>query len=181
MIKIIFAPILFFQIASVHKIISKLNERNISFTINSPSNDSIPNFKLLNLKNEEVNFYDLRSKKYVLISFWELPCQSCKEESKQLNQVFSKYNKYINFISVFNSNDINNWKSDVGKLKIKGVILLDPKSTARKYFDLKHESEFILLNRDFQLLEKSENVDELRKRLEDYYFIYDPLIIKHLQ
>ncbi|MEJ2616904.1 MAG: TlpA disulfide reductase family protein [Ignavibacteriaceae bacterium] len=49
------------------------------------------NFTITTLKNKKIELDKLYSKGPLLINFWALWCEPCKEEMRHLNQIYKKY------------------------------------------------------------------------------------------
>jgi len=50
-----------------------------------------PDFKLMNLKGEEISLSSFRGNKAVLLVFWATRCYVCREEIPTLKKIYSKY------------------------------------------------------------------------------------------
>ena len=94
------------------------------------------NFTITTLKNKKVELEKLYSKGPVLISFWALWCEPCKEEMRHLNQIYKKY-------------------KDNG-FTILGINQDSPKSVSKiRAYVASHKIDFpIALDPDFQFLQK---------------------------
>ena len=94
------------------------------------------NFTITTLKNKKVELEKLYSKGPVLISFWALWCEPCKEEMRHLNQIYKKY-------------------KDNG-FTILGINQDSPKSVSKvRAYVASHKIDFpIALDPDFQYLQK---------------------------
>ncbi|MFZ0455384.1 MAG: TlpA disulfide reductase family protein [Ignavibacteriaceae bacterium] len=94
------------------------------------------NFTITTLKNKKVELDKLYSKGPVLISFWALWCEPCKEEMRHLNQIYKKY-------------------KDNG-FTILGINQDSPKSVSKvRAYIASHKIDFpIALDPDFQYLQK---------------------------
>lgn len=94
------------------------------------------NFTITTLKNKKVKLDKLYSKGPLLISFWALWCEPCKEEMRHLNQIYNKY-------------------KDKG-FTILGINQDSPKSVSKvRAYIATHKINFpIALDPDFQYLQK---------------------------
>ena len=94
------------------------------------------NFTITTIKNKKVELEKLYSKGPVLISFWALWCEPCKEEMRHLNQIYKKY-------------------KDNG-FTILGINQDSPKSVSKvRAYVASHKIDFpIALDPDFQYLQK---------------------------
>ena len=94
------------------------------------------NFTITTIKNKKVELEKLYSKGPVLISFWALWCEPCKEEMRHLNQIYKKY-------------------KDNG-FTILGINQDSPKSVSKvRAYVASHKIDFpIALDPDFQFLQK---------------------------
>ena len=94
------------------------------------------NFTITTLKNKKVELEKLYSKGPVLISFWALWCEPCKEEMRHLNQIYKKY-------------------KDNG-FTILGINQDSPKSVSKvRAYVASHKIDFpIARDPDFQFLQK---------------------------
>jgi thiol-disulfide isomerase/thioredoxin len=94
------------------------------------------NFTITTLKNKKIELDKLYSKGPLLINFWALWCEPCKEEMRHLNQIYKKY-------------------KDNG-FTILGINQDSPKSVSKvRVYIASHKINFpIALDPDFQYLQK---------------------------
>jgi cytochrome c biogenesis protein CcmG/thiol:disulfide interchange protein DsbE len=94
------------------------------------------NFTISTLNNKKVELKNQYSKGPVLISFWALWCEPCKEEIRHLSQIYKKY-------------------KDKG-FTILGINQDSPKSVSKvRAYVASHNIDFpIALDPDFQYLQK---------------------------
>jgi len=103
--------------------------------VNIPAQTKI-NFSITTLNNKKIELPNLYSKGPVLINFWALWCEPCKEEMRQLNQIYKKY-------------------KDSG-FTILGINQDSPKSVSKvRAYVASHKIDFLIaLDPDFQYLQK---------------------------
>ncbi len=94
------------------------------------------NFSISTIDNKKVELEKLYSKGPVLVSFWALWCEPCKEEIRHLNQIYEKY-------------------KDKG-FTILGINQDSPKSVSKvRAYIASHNINFpVALDPDFQYLQK---------------------------
>ena len=103
--------------------------------VNLPAQTKI-NFSISTIKNKKTELDKLYSKGPVLVSFWALWCEPCKEEMRHLNQIYKRY-------------------KDRG-FTILGINQDSPKSVSKvRAYVASHNIDFpIALDPDFQYLQK---------------------------
>ena len=103
--------------------------------VNLPAQTKI-NFSISTINNKKTELDKLYSKGPVLVSFWALWCEPCKEEMRHLNQIYKRY-------------------KDRG-FTILGINQDSPKSVSKvRAYVASHNIDFpIALDPDFQYLQK---------------------------
>jgi thiol-disulfide isomerase/thioredoxin len=141
--------------------------------------DSFPDFSLFNQNHNLVELYKIKPKAYSIIAVWEKDCTSCKTEFTNLSSLDTEYHNRISFISIFIGSDQKEWKKCINKFRLRGINLIDDNHTLEKKLSINKTPLFYLIDNDFRILEKSEHIQFLKRRLENYYFINDGLDIKN--
>lgn len=141
--------------------------------------DTFPDFRLPDEQNRFVELYKMKLKAYTLVTLWDSECRNCDLSFKNLHSLYNEYQKKLSFISVANDRIPGKWKSSVEKYQIEGINLVDTKGFLNKKMTLDSDRQFVLLGKNFKILEKFSTVDKLKERLEDYYFISDGLNIRN--
>ena len=86
-------------------------------------------FKDLNNKRQELNQY--YSDGPILINFWNLACEPCKKEMKELDKLHLKYEKHgfdVVSINIDNTRNMSKVKSYVNSQKYTFSVLSDPRA-----------------------------------------------------
>jgi len=86
-------------------------------------------FKDLNNKRQELSQY--YSDGPILINFWNLACEPCKKEMKELDKLHLKYEKQsfeVVSINIDNTRSMSKVKSYVNSQKYSFTVLSDPKA-----------------------------------------------------
>jgi len=86
-------------------------------------------FKDLNNKRQELSQY--YSDGPILINFWNLACEPCKKEMKELDKLHLKYEKQgfdVVSINIDNTRNMSKVKSYVNSQKYSFTVLSDPKA-----------------------------------------------------
>jgi peroxiredoxin len=84
---------------------SKLNKVKVG--------DPAPDFELTDTKGNKIRLSDLRGN-VVLVEFWKSDCDYCKDENKNLHQIYSKYhNKDFEIISVSFDESESEWRKSL--------------------------------------------------------------------
>ena len=104
----------------------------ILFTFSWAGVQHLPNIKLkdLNKKRQEISQYHKEGP--ILINFWNLACEPCKKEMKELNKLHLKYEKNgfgIVSINIDGTRSMSKVKSYVKSQQYSFTVLSDPKAT----------------------------------------------------
>ena len=86
-------------------------------------------FKDLNNKRQELSQY--YSDGPILINFWNLACEPCKKEMKELDKLHLKYEKHgfdVVSINIDNTRNMSKVKSYVNSQKYAFTVLSDPRA-----------------------------------------------------
>ena len=97
----------------------------------SEDNSRLPEMKLKDLKNKKQEISKYYSDGPVLINFWNLACEPCKKEMKELNKLHLKYEKEgfdVLSINIDNSRSMSKVKSYVNSQKYVFPVLSDPRA-----------------------------------------------------
>ena len=103
----------------------------ILIVFNWAGKQHLPNIKLkdLNKKRQEISQYYQDGP--LLLNFWNLACEPCKKEMKELNKLHLKYEKHgfgVVSINIDNTRNISKVKSYVKSQKYAFTVLLDPRA-----------------------------------------------------
>ena len=91
----------------------------------------LPNIKLKDLKNNRQELSQYYSDGPILINFWNLACEPCKKEMKELDKIHVKYfDKGFEVVSINidNTRSMSKVKSYVNSQKYSFTVLSDPKA-----------------------------------------------------
>ena len=91
----------------------------------------LPNIKLKDLKNNRQELSQYYSDGPILINFWNLACEPCKKEMKELDKIHVKYfDKGFEVVSINidNTRSMSKVKSYVNSQKYSFSILSDPRA-----------------------------------------------------
>ena len=91
----------------------------------------LPKIKLKDLNNKRQNLSNYYSDGPVLINFWNLACEPCKKEMKELDKLNIKYGKQgfeVVSVNIDNTRNMSKVKSYVISQKYSFSVLADPKA-----------------------------------------------------
>jgi len=91
----------------------------------------LPKMKFKDLKNKKQNLSQYYSDGPVLLNFWNLACEPCKKEMKELDKINIKYKgQGFNFVSVNidSPRSMSKVKSYIKSQKFSFTVLSDPKA-----------------------------------------------------
>lgn len=95
------------------------------------SADHLPLIKLKDLQNKKHQLNDYYKKGPILINFWNLACEPCKKEMKELNKLHIKYGEngfQVVSINIDNTRSMSKVKSFVKSQKYVFTVLSDPRA-----------------------------------------------------
>ena len=141
--------------------------------------DTFPDFRLPDEQGKYFELYKMKPKAYTLVTLWNSECKNCDLSFKNLHSLYNEYQKKLSFISVANDRTPATWKRSIKKYQIEGLNLVDTKGFLKEKMKLDSNPQFVLLGKNFKILEKFSTVDKLKERLENYYFISDGLNIRN--
>ena len=93
--------------------------------------DQLPNIKLKDLQNKKRDLSSYFSSGAILLNFWNLACEPCKKEMKELDKIYLKYNDFgLNIVSINidNTRSMSKVKSYVKSQKYSFEVLSDPRA-----------------------------------------------------
>ena len=93
--------------------------------------DHLPPIKLKDLQNKKYQLNDFYEKGPILINFWNLACEPCKKEMKELNKLHIKYGEngfQVVSINIDNTRSMSKVKSFVKSQKYDFIVLNDPRA-----------------------------------------------------
>ena len=91
----------------------------------------LPNMKLKDLKNKRQDLSQYYSDGPILINIWNLACEPCKKEMKELDKLNKKYGAQgfeVVSINIDNTRSMSKVKSYVNSQKYSFTVLSDPKA-----------------------------------------------------
>ena len=103
----------------------------IVFTIVWAGSNHLPKIKLKDLQNKKQELSQYYSDGPILINFWNLACEPCKKEMKELDKLQLKYEKQgldVVSINIDNTRSMSKVKSYVKSQKYAFTVLSDPRA-----------------------------------------------------
>ena len=103
----------------------------VLFTFNWASTQHLPKIKLKDLSNKRQELSTYYKDGPILINFWNLACEPCKKEMKELDKLHLKYNKQgfeVISINIDNTRSMSRVKSYVNSQKYAFTVLSDPRA-----------------------------------------------------
>ena len=91
----------------------------------------LPNMKFKDLKNKKQSLSQYYSDGPILLNFWNLACEPCKKEMKELDKLHLKYEKQgfdVVSINIDNTRSMSKVKSYVNSQKYAFSVLSDPRA-----------------------------------------------------
>lgn len=179
--------LLFFLLQSANCLQNNFTKQNFTKYMNSDrveeglfiKCDSFPHFNLPDRNNNVIELYKIKPKFYSIIILWKSDHVLNKNELKNLYSLYGKYHNRISFVFIFIGDNHMEWKNYIEKFGFNGINLIDTNNVTGKKLKIHKFPSFYLLSNDFTILEKSENLQLLIEKLENYYFINDGLNIKN--
>ena len=108
-----------------------------------------PDFTLKNLDGADVNFSNYRDDKRAVIFFWATWCRYCRNELVELSKKKDEYSKESIKIFLVNLGEkkevVNRF---VKKKKISFEVLIDPRSSSNKIYDIVGLPTLFFVNKD---------------------------------
>ena len=103
----------------------------ILFTYNWAGTQHVPKMKLKDLNNKRQKLSQFYSDGPILLNFWNLACEPCKKEMKELDKLHLKYEKQgfdVVSINIDNTRNMSKVKSYVNSQKYAFTVLSDPRA-----------------------------------------------------
>ena len=103
----------------------------VLMTIAWTGTSHLPNIKLKDLKNKRQELSQYYSDGPILINIWNLACEPCKKEMKELDKLNIKYGPQgfeVVSINIDNTRSMSKVKSYVNSQKYSFTVLSDPKA-----------------------------------------------------
>ena len=103
----------------------------ILFTYNWAGTQHVPKMKLKDLNNKRQELKQYYSDGPILMNFWNLACEPCKKEMKELDKLHLKYEKQgfdVVSINIDNTRSMSKVKSYVNSQKYAFPVLSDPRA-----------------------------------------------------
>ena len=103
----------------------------VLMTIGWTSTHYLPNMKFKDLKNKKQNLSQYYSDGPILLNFWNLACEPCKKEMKELDKLNIRYRDqgfdYVS-INIDSTRSMSKVKSYIKSQKFSFTVLSDPKA-----------------------------------------------------
>ena len=103
----------------------------VLMTIAWTGTSHLPNIKLKDLKNKRQELSQYYSDWPILINIWNLACEPCRKEMKELDKLNIKYGPHgfeVVSINIDNTRSMSKVKSYVNSQKYSFTVLSDPKA-----------------------------------------------------
>ena len=103
----------------------------IIFSIVWAGTQHLPKMKLKDLNNKRQELSQYYSDGPILMNFWNLACEPCKKEMKELDKLHLKYEKQgfdVVSINIDNTRNMSKVKSYVNSQKYTFTVLSDPRA-----------------------------------------------------
>ena len=103
----------------------------ILFSFIIADSNHLPNIKLKDLKNKKRELKNFYKDGPILINFWNLACEPCKKEMKELNKIHSKYKDNgfeVVSINIDNTRSMSKVKSFVKSQDYDFTVFSDPRA-----------------------------------------------------
>ena len=103
----------------------------VLMTIGWSGTNHLPNMKLKDLKNKRQELSQYYNDGPILINIWNLACEPCKKEMKELDKLNIKYGPQgfeVVSINIDNTRSMSKVKSYVNSQKYSFTVLSDPKA-----------------------------------------------------
>ena len=103
----------------------------VLMTIGWTGTNHLPNMKFKDLKNKKQNLSQYYSDGPILLNFWNLSCEPCKKEMKELDKLNIRYRDqgfdYVS-INIDSPRSMSKVKSYIKSQKFSFTVLSDPKA-----------------------------------------------------
>ena len=103
----------------------------VVFSIIWSGSSYLPKINLKDMKNKKQNLSQYYNKGPILINFWNLACEPCKKEMKELDKIYIKYAKdgfEVVSINIDNTRSMSKVKSYVNSQNYAFTVLSDPRA-----------------------------------------------------
>ena len=103
----------------------------VLLAFNWASTQHLPDVKLKDLNNKRQELSQYYSDGPILINFWNLACEPCKKEMKELDKIHVKYSDKgfeVVSINIDNTRSMSKVKSYVNSQKYSFTVLSDPRA-----------------------------------------------------
>ena len=100
-------------------------------TFNWAGTQHLPDVKLKDLNNKRQNLRQYYSDGPILLNFWNLACEPCKKEMKELDKIHVKYSDTgfeVVSVNIDNTRSMSKVKSYVNSQKYSFTVLSDPRA-----------------------------------------------------
>lgn len=119
-----------------------------------------PDFTLPDLNGDSVSLASFRGKT-VLIDFWVMWCETCREEVPKIQKIHEKYSgKGVAVIGIhLEGKDTDKVKSFIKNAGITYTVLLDPEETTADRFAIKGTPSVIIVDTTGAIVKKCRELD----------------------
>lgn len=123
---------------------------------------------ILDGKTVNTSLYELESTNKYLLIFWSSTCSHCLEELPKVKALMKAYPD-INIIAYGLENDVRNWKKTITQFPefLNTYDLAKWDSPTVKSYGVHATPSFFVLDKNKTILDKPENVDDLKNYLEN--------------
>lgn len=140
------------------------------------SSQTVQNFELNDLENDNRSFYELKGENLTLIDFWATWCSPCKKAIPELNKIYDEYNSEgveIIGINCDGPRSVSKVEPFSKALRIKYPVLIDMDSEIKNELNLISFPTLIIVNSANQIVWTHEGYTSgdaiiIREAIEEY-------------
>ena len=103
----------------------------MGFIFSEESEDKLPDFRFKTLDKKKIKLQEFYKDGPIAVNVWNLSCEPCKKEMKELNKLHIKYEKQgfdVVSINIDNTRNMSKVKSYVNSQKYAFTVLSDPRA-----------------------------------------------------
>ena len=129
----------------------------IFLSIGWAGKNHLPNIKLKDLNNKKQEIASYYKDGPILLNFWNLACDPCKKEMKELSKINSKYAEQgfeVVSINIDNTRSMSKVKSYVKSQKYSFTVLSDPKAELFRKLGGKVMPFVIIVNTEGEIVQR---------------------------
>jgi len=145
----------------------------------------IPPFYSIDLKNNQFEFPSFKEKQIAVLDFWASWCLPCREDSKQLKDLYKKFaGKGLEIVSVSLDEDARNWQAAVKEDSIGSWIHIlssktwntkGIKTNLTRQLKIPGIPTYFIVNPTGKIVLRAENIEELYQFVEDFFKRYSKI------